>query len=112
MNGCFVKWGVDAQEALLRDGAVPASMQDWGKEDPSFQGTLSIVENGKDVEEKIESEYGSGQDFYKNIVAAIKGEEDLFIKPEQARDVIRLLELAEKSWSEQRTIPLEGELIS
>ncbi len=112
MNGCFVKWGVDAQEALLRDGVVPASMQDWGKEDPSFQGTLSIVENGKDVEEKIESEYGSGQDFYKNIVAAIKGEEDLFIKPEQARDVIRLLELAEKSWAEQRTIPLEGELIS
>ena len=112
MNGCFVKWGVDPQEALLRDGVSPSSVPDWGKEDPAFQGTIAILEDGKDVEEKIESETGSGQDFYKNIVSAIKGEEDLFIKPEQARDVIRILELAEKSWAEQRTISLEGELIS
>ncbi|VTP95160.1 hypothetical protein [Sphingobacterium daejeonense] len=55
---------------------------------------------------------GTGQDFYKNIVSAIQGSEDLYIKPEQARDVIRILELAEQSWAEQRTISLEGELIS
>jgi len=112
MNGSFVKWGVDPQEALLRDGVVPSQYQDWGKEDSEFQGTIAISEAGKDIEEKIESEWGSGQDFYKNIVAAIKEEEELFVKPEQARDVIRILELAERSWAEQRTISLEGELIS
>jgi len=112
MNGCFVKWGVDPQEALLRDGVLPGQCEDWGREEEAFQGILAILENGKDVEEKVESELGSGQDFYKNIVSALKGEEDLFVKPEQARDVIRILELAEQSSAEQRTISLEGELIS
>ena len=112
MNGCFVKWGVDPQEALLRDGVQPSQHLDWGKEDPAYQGTIAVLENGTDVEEKIESEWGTGQDFYKNIVSAIQGSEDLYIKPEQARDVIRILELAEQSWAEQRTISLEGELIS
>jgi len=112
MNGCFVKWGFDPQEALLRDGVQPSHYLDWGKEDPAYQGTIAVLENGNDVEEKIESEWGTGQDFYKNIVSAIQGSEDLYIKPEQARDVIRILELAEQSWAEQRTISLEGELIS
>lgn len=111
-NGTFVKWGVDPQEALLRAGKRPADIANWGEEDASIYGTLSITESGKDVEERIPSELGSGEDFYKNIVAAIRGEEELFIKPEQARDVIRILELAEKSWAEQQVVSLAGELIS
>ena len=70
------------------------------------------MDAGEDRSGIIPSELGSGQDFYKNIVAALRGEQDLFIKPEQARDVIRILELCEKSWEEQRVISLEGELIS
>ncbi len=111
-NGCFVKWGVDPQEALLREGVMPHERADWGKEPEEIQGTLAILENGKDVNERIVSEVGSCEDFYQNIVAAIRGEEALFITPEQARDVIRILELAEQSWKEQRVISLAGELIS
>src|SRR5690606_23766839 len=96
----------------LRDGVDPTRYENWGKEDSVFQGTIAILENGRDVEEKITSELGTGQDFYENIVATIKGEEELYIKPEQARDVIRILEVAERSWLEQRTISLQGELIS
>ena len=61
------------------------------------------------MEEIIESEIGSGQDFYANIVAALRGEEELNVKPEQARDVIYVLELAEQSWAEQRAMPFENE---
>ena len=111
-NGCFVKWGVDPQEELLRAGVVPLDYTDWGKENEKDYGTLSIIENGKDVLETIPSEQGSGQDFYQNIVATLNGEESLFIKAEQARDVIRILELAELSWNEKRTVSLENELIS
>ncbi len=111
-NGSFVKWGVDPQEELLRQGVKPSDIQDWGQEQEEYFGQLAIIENGIDVEERIESEVGAGQDFYKNIVNTLLSEEELFVKPEQARDVIRILELAELSWKEQRTISLAGELIS
>lgn len=112
MNGCFVKRGVDPQENMLRAGVRPENDPKWGVEPAEIQGKLSLLENGEDVEEYVLSEIGSGQDFYKNIVATLLGEEELFVKPEQARDVIRILELAEQSWAEQRTIKTEGQLIS
>ena len=112
MNGCFVKRGVDPQENLLRAGARPESDPSWGVEPAEIQGKLSLLESGQDVEEYVLSEIGTGQDFYKNIVATLLGEEELFIKPEQARDVIRILELAEQSWAEQRTVKTGEQLIS
>lgn len=112
MNGCFVKQGVDPQENLLRAGARPEADANWGVEPASIQGKLSLLEDGQDLEEYVLSEIGTGQDFYKNIVAALSGEEELFVKPEQARDVIRILEMAEQSWAEQRTVKTEGHLIS
>lgn len=112
MNGCFVKRGVDPQENLLRAGARPEANPNWGVEPAEIQGKLSLLENGEDVEEYVLSEIGTGQDFYKNIVSTLMGEDELFVKPEQARDVIRILELAEQSWAEQRTVKTEGQLIS
>lgn len=111
-NGSFVKNGVDPQEELLRAGELPTAHRNWGAENESTYGTLNILEAGQDVEETVASELGSGQDFYKNIVQVLAGKEELLVNPAQARDVIRLLELAEQSWREQRTIPLEGQLIS
>ncbi|NGF57951.1 Gfo/Idh/MocA family oxidoreductase [Parapedobacter sp. SGR-10] len=110
-NGSFVKWGVDPQENLLRAGARPGDVQDWGKENEDTYGTLSIVEDGQDIVERIPSEIGSGEDFYRNVVAVLDGEEALIVKPEQARDVIRILELAEQSWREQRVVKFENEII-
>lgn len=108
-NGSFVKWGTDPQENILRAGGKPSDSPDWGVEPKKIYGKLSLLENEEDVEEIIESEIGSGQDFYANIVAALRGEEELNVKPEQARDVIYVLELAEQSWAEQRAMPFENE---
>ncbi len=112
VNGSFVKRGVDPQENLLRAGVRPGNMSDWGREEEDTYGTLSIEEKGQDVAEHIPSEVGSGQDFYRNIVDVLDGREDLIVQPAQARDVIRILELAELSWHEQRVVSLKGELIS
>lgn len=111
-QGCFVKWGTDPQEALLRAGANPAEHANWGEEPEEIYGTLSIVEDGNEIEETIKSLPGSGQTFYANIAAVLKGKQELLVRAEQARDVIRILELAEQSWHEKRTIPVTGELIS
>lgn len=112
MNGSFVKKGVDPQENLLRAGAKPENDPNWGVEPAEIQGSLSLLVDGNDVHEYVQSEIGSGQDFYKNIVSTLNGDEELFITADQARDVIRILELGDKSWQEQRTIPTQGELIS
>ncbi len=103
-NGSFVKRGVDPQEDLLRAGMKPKDVPNWGAETDEIYGTLSIVENGQDIVERIPSETGSGQDFYRNLVVALDGEQDLIVRPEQARDVIRILELAEQSWKEGRVV--------
>lgn len=111
-KGSFVKWGTDPQEHILRAAGKPSDYPNWGEEDEAIHGKLSIVEDGNDRVEIIKSEVGSGQDFYANIVAVLRGKEELFVKPEQARDVIRILELCEQSWEEQRVISLDGALIS
>src|SRR5690606_40601083 len=84
MNGSFVKRGVDPQENLLRAGVRPEERPDWGVESADIQGSLSLLENGQDIHEYVLSEIGSGQDFYKNIVATLRGEEALYITAEQA----------------------------
>lgn len=112
MEGTFMKPGTDPQEEMLRNGAKPHTIPDWGQEPETSYGRLSVIKDGVEVQETIVSEVGTGQDFYRNIAAALKGEEFPHISPEQARDVIRILELCEQSWAEQRVIPLDGELIA
>ena len=55
----------------------------------------------------IESEVGDYRKFYQNILAAIKGNEELIVKPEQARDVIKIIELAIQSNEEKRRVEFQ-----
>lgn len=112
INGSFVKRGVDPQENLLRAGVRPDEDPNLGKEAEDIQGSLSLFIDGEDQQEWIVSEIGSGQDFYKNIVATLEGREELLVTAEQARDVIRVLELGDQSWAEKRTVPTTGEFLS
>lgn len=112
MNGNFVKNGVDPQEALLRDGKFPDEDPNWGEEDPSIYGKLNIIENGRDVEEIVPSEKGAYPDFYQNVADVILGKAALIASPEQARDVIQIIELGYQSQLERRVIPVDGQLIA
>lgn len=111
-NGCFIKEGVDPQEALLRAGVLPHETSDWGVEASDSYGTLALLVDMQDISEKIVSEQGSGQDFYANLVAVLNEGAPLLVRAAEGRDVIRILELAEQSAREKRAIPLAGELIS
>ena len=46
---------------------------------------------------KVPSQKGSYGDYYRDLVATIRGRGDLVVKPEEARDVIRVIELAMES---------------
>lgn len=112
LNGNFVKNGVDPQEDLLRAGKFPHEHPNWGAENPDSYGKLSIVEEGKDVQEIIPSEKGSYPDFYQHVADVLLGRSELLVTPQQARDVIRVIELGYRSQLERRVIATAGELIA
>ena len=103
-HGTFIKYGMDVQEEALKKGIKPGT-PNWGIEPEALWGQLTTEDNGEDVTHVIESEPGRYQDFFINVYQAITGQAALLVTPEQARDTIRIIELAIQSNSEKRTIP-------
>lgn len=101
-RGSFVKYGVDPQEELLKNGARPANTSGWGAEPREIWGKLNTVEE----EKLVESERGNYPFLYQNLFNALTKGEALAVTPQQARDVIRIIETAQQSYDERRVISL------
>jgi scyllo-inositol 2-dehydrogenase (NADP+) len=102
-NGSFLKWGIDPQEEILKTGVLPGG-DEWGKEDESKWGILNVWNNNIEQVQRIPTEKGNYQIFYDSLSEAIRFGKPLEVKPQEARDTIRILELAIKSNKEKRTI--------
>lgn len=102
-HGTFIKYGMDVQEAALKKGAKPGG-PDWGIEPAEIWGRLTYEENGKDVTISVESEPGRYQAYFQNVYEAIAEGRELLVKPEQARETIRVIKLAFLSNAEKRTV--------
>ncbi|PSR52780.1 oxidoreductase [Adhaeribacter arboris] len=104
-NGSYVKYGMDVQEAALKEGLHPLHTPNWGKEPEANWGTINTEYQGQHVIGKIESEPGDYREFYVNVYQTLCGEAKLAVTAEQARQTIRMIELARQSSAEKRTIP-------
>ena len=104
-QGTYLKFGLDPQEEALKQGGSPAQ-PNWGSEPQEAWGTLTNC-NGKLARAKYPTMAGCYSEYYKNIYQAITGKAELAVKPEQAREVIRLIELAEQSAKEKRQLALD-----
>ena len=104
-NGSFVKYGLDVQEATIDGGAKPVG-KDWGREPEDIWGTLNAEYKGVKFQGKIESEHGDYREYFINLRDAINGKAELAVKPEEAREVMRIIELAFQSSKEKKTIEL------
>lgn len=107
-RGSFVKSGMDVQEEALKTGKTPANTPDWGAEPESLWGHIYTEYEGMQMAGTIQSERGSFQDFFINVQQAIWGEAQLNVTPEQARDTIRIIELAMQSNQEKRMVAYDG----
>jgi scyllo-inositol 2-dehydrogenase (NADP+) len=96
VNGSFVKFGLDQQEQALKDKRIPSD-ESWGTEDEQFWGKLNVVENGTSREERVRPERGDYRAYYRNIYEVIRNGQELSVTPQQARDVIRLIEACMES---------------
>ena len=102
--GSFVKFGLDPQEELLKQGAIPLG-SDWGNESPSLWGKLNTQINGEHGISTRETERGDYPAYYRNIINAISKSEKLIVTPEAGTDILRVIELAIQSNAEKRVIP-------
>lgn len=103
-NGSFIKYGMDVQEEALIAGNAPNKSLTWGEEPESLWGTMNTECNGIEFRGKVKSEKGNYTGYYENVYKAIIGEEELTVKPEQAKNTIRVIELAMQSNKEKRTL--------
>ncbi|QMU28624.1 oxidoreductase [Adhaeribacter radiodurans] len=104
-NGTYIKYGLDVQEAALKEGLHPLHTPNWGKEPEANWGTINTEYQGQHLMGKIESEPGDYREFYVNVYQVLCGETELAVTPEQARQTIRIIELARQSSAEKRTLP-------
>lgn len=103
-QGSFVKYGFDPQEEALKRGLTPAE-PDWGAEPGELWGTLNTQLDGLHLQGRVETLAGCYQAFYQNIVNAIHGRAELAVTPEEARNTIRIIELAFQSNEQKCTVP-------
>ncbi len=96
-KGSFVKYGMDVQETALKEGITPENTENWGAEPEILHGRLNTEMNGVHLMGVVESERGDYRKYYQNVYNAILGKEELVVKAEEARNTIRVIELAIES---------------
>ncbi|MFK7923872.1 MAG: Gfo/Idh/MocA family oxidoreductase [Bacteroidia bacterium] len=102
-QGSFYKWGLDPQEDALKQGIRP-SVPQWGEEDEANYGHIHTEQNGLVIKGRIPSLAGNYMDYYQNIYEAIREGVPLAVSPEDGRDVMRVIDMAERSAQEGRII--------
>ncbi|MCX7920474.1 MAG: oxidoreductase [Clostridia bacterium] len=104
-KGSFIKYALDVQEEALKNGLLPRDVEGWGKEPEALWGKINTEANGLHIVGKVESESGDYREFYRNVYESILDKNKLIVKPQQARNTIRIIELAEQSHSQKRWVP-------
>ena len=96
VNGSFLKYGIDPQEEMLKQGGNP-SMPDWGKEPKKQWGLLNTDFDGLHFHGKIETIPGNYAAYYDNIYEVIRKRVELEVTPEQALNVLQIIDAAMES---------------
>lgn len=96
LKGSFIKPKTDVQEDMLQAGHKPGGAN-WGTEPESQKGLLHTEKDGKIIKEYITSEQGNYNEYYDGIYGAIRENRPLPVTPEEALNVIKIIEAAYKS---------------
>lgn len=90
-RAAYLKYGLDAQEDLLRSGDGPPGRPGWGEEPEARWGTLGVGAEARPVR----TERGDYRGFYEGVVAAVG---DGAPPPVSAADAIAGLEVIEAAY--------------
>ncbi len=105
-EGSFITGsGIDPQEQALKEKKTPGSAG-WGTLGKKYWAKLNTTVNGLHVEGTIETIPGNYLGFYENLYEVIREGKSMAVKPEEARDIITLIEAAYQSNRERRAVKL------
>jgi predicted dehydrogenase len=105
-DGSFItSSGIDPQEQALKEKKIPGSAG-WGTLGKEYWAKINTTVNGLHVEGTIETIAGNYLGFYENLYEVIREGKPMTVKPEEARDIIILIEAAYQSNRERRAIKL------
>jgi predicted dehydrogenase len=105
VNGSFVIGNTDPQEEAMKNGLLPGSPE-WGTVQPALYGLLNADVDGKPFRGTVRTEPGNYPAYYENIYSAIRHEEPLLVTPQQALDVIKIIQAASESNLQKREVTL------
>lgn len=92
-KGTFVKFGIDPQEEALKKGLMP-NTENWGMEEKEDWGIMDAIIEGKNCNCQIETLPGNYMGFYDNVYDVIVNDGEMMVKPEEAWNVIKTIEMA------------------
>lgn len=101
-RGSYLKHGLDGQEDALRAGGQPGEIG-WG--DDALPGQLTLIDaQGRASEQTLPSQAGDYRRYYAAMQAAIVDGMPVPVSAEQALEVMRLIELGQRSAAERREL--------
>lgn len=101
-GGSYLKQGLDGQEDALRAGARPGDLN-WG-EDALPGQLIKLDAQGTLIAQTLPSQPGDYRRYYAAMRAAIVEGTPLPVTAEQALEVMRLIELGQRSAAERREL--------
>lgn len=88
----------------MKEGMRPGD-KGFAEDPESHHGLLTTIENGKPVRKVYPTvKPPTYVEYYKVFARALKGEGDVPVKAEDARDVLRIIETAKQSSDQGKTI--------
>jgi scyllo-inositol 2-dehydrogenase (NADP+) len=95
-EGSFIKYGTDPQEEALSNNRFPDE-PGWGRDIEENWGMLNTTLNGKHFRGRYETMPGCYHEFYNSLYDSILFEKELAVKPEDALQVISVINAAYES---------------
>lgn len=102
-RGSFIKYGFDTQEEALKAGKRPGDIA-WGSDDVASYGELAMEVGELTIKGKVTTLCGHYEAFYQEVAEAITQGKPVPVLPEEAREIIRVIECALLSREEQRVV--------
>ena len=104
-QGALSKYGLDPQEAAILSGNLESAT-----EDPANRLQIDYEQNGSSHHQIIDSERGSWQSFYENIVDVLNGRAELMVKPSEIKLQMRILDAAMQSVATSAVVSLDNSI--
>jgi predicted dehydrogenase len=90
-KAAYVSYGLDGQEPALASGMLPTDER-YGITPEECWGMLGVSASGHPAPSRIPTQRGNYPAFYKGVAAALRGSGAVPVSPEDALEVLRIIE--------------------